>query len=188
MGLRALRALTVVSVLGAAAAIGADNTAAPPDLAHEVRSLQAVCGNKCHNLQIVTNTPRSLDEWRDTMQKMVDRGARGTDEQYDDILDYLHRTMTTIDVNAAEAQELAEVLNAKRCGGRGDPGAPLGQEIRRSRRPQDRDRHRRGHSRCQGADDLLPLKAARNFTTNSKMWKSGDRLEKSTHGKVADVL
>jgi competence protein ComEA len=89
----------------------ADAAIPPSDLAREAQSLQAVCG-KCHNLQIVMNTPRSLDDWRDTMQKMVDRGASGTDDQYDDILDYLHRTMTTIDVNSADAVELATVLNA----------------------------------------------------------------------------
>jgi ferredoxin len=79
------------------------------DLKREAKSLKAVCGT-CHNLQIVTDTPRSLEEWRDTMQKMVDRGATGTDDQYDDILDFLHRTLTTIDVNSADAQELATVL------------------------------------------------------------------------------
>jgi len=79
------------------------------DLAREAASLQSVCG-KCHNLEIVMNTPRSFDDWRDTMQKMVDRGASGTDDQYDDILDYLHRTMTTIDVNSAAPEELASVL------------------------------------------------------------------------------
>jgi competence protein ComEA len=93
-------------------AANAGGIAAPPvDLVREAQSLQAVCG-KCHNLQVVTNTPRSLDAWRDTMQAMVDRGASGTDDQYDDILDYLHRTMTTIDVNSANADELATVLNA----------------------------------------------------------------------------
>jgi competence protein ComEA len=94
-----------------AAALAADSAAQAPQLEREAQSLQAVCG-KCHNLQIVMNTPRSLDDWRDTMQKMVDRGASGTDEQYDDILDYLHRTMTTIDVNSADADELATVLGA----------------------------------------------------------------------------
>jgi competence protein ComEA len=79
------------------------------DLGREAKSLKAVCG-KCHNLQIVMDTPRSLEEWRDTMQKMVDRGASGTDDQYDDILDFLHRTMTTIDINSADVQELATVL------------------------------------------------------------------------------
>jgi competence protein ComEA len=87
-----------------------DASSPPTDLVREAKSLQAVCG-QCHNLQIVTDTPRSLDDWRDTMQKMVDRGASGTDDQYDDILDYLHRTMTTIDVNSADAAELATVLN-----------------------------------------------------------------------------
>ena len=91
-------------------AFGADAAAPAADLLREAKSLQAVCG-KCHNLQIVMNTPRSLDDWRDTMQKMVDRGANGTDDQYDDILDYLHRTMTTIDVNSADADDLAAVLN-----------------------------------------------------------------------------
>jgi competence protein ComEA len=97
--------------LRASAANAADMGASAGDLVREAKSLQAVCG-KCHNLQIVTNTPRSLDDWRDTMQAMVDRGASGSDDQYDDILDYLHRTMTTIDVNSADADELMTVLNA----------------------------------------------------------------------------
>jgi DNA uptake protein ComE-like DNA-binding protein len=42
---------------------------------------------------------------------MVDLGADGTDEQFDDIMDYLHRTMTTIDVNHADADELEIVLD-----------------------------------------------------------------------------
>jgi Helix-hairpin-helix motif len=104
--------LVLLSTALVAYATRAADVATPSsDLAREAKSLQAVCG-KCHNLQIVMNTPRSLDDWRDTMQKMVDRGASGTDDQYDDILDYLHRTMTTIDVNSADADELATVLNA----------------------------------------------------------------------------
>src|SRR5580693_9354782 len=85
--------------------------AAPaPDLAREGESLKAVC-SKCHNLQMVMDTPMSYNAWHDTVQTMVDRGASGTDEQFDDIMDYLHRTMTTIDVNTADASELEIVLN-----------------------------------------------------------------------------
>ncbi len=91
-------------------ALAADTAGVSPDLVREAKSLQAVCG-KCHNLQIVMDTPRSLDDWRDTMQAMVDRGATGTDDQYDEILDYLHRTVTTIDVNSAQADDFAAVLN-----------------------------------------------------------------------------
>jgi competence protein ComEA len=53
----------------------------------------------------------SYEAWHDTVQTMVDRGASGTDEQFDDIMDYLHRTMTTIDVNTAPADELEVVLH-----------------------------------------------------------------------------
>ena len=88
----------------------ADVAPPAPDLAREARSVQAVCA-KCHNLQIVMDTPMSYDAWHDTVQKMVDRGASGTDEQFEDIMDYLHRTMTTINVNAADADELEIVLN-----------------------------------------------------------------------------
>ncbi len=88
-----------------------DAVAQAADLAREAQSLKAVCG-KCHNLQIVMDTPMSYDAWHDTVQKMVDRGASGTDEQYGDIMDYLHRTMTTINVNSADADELEIVLNA----------------------------------------------------------------------------
>jgi competence protein ComEA len=84
--------------------------AAPaPDLAREGESLKAVCG-KCHNLQMVMDTPMSYEAWHDTVQTMVDRGASGTDEQFDDVMDYLHRTMTTINVNTADAEELGIVL------------------------------------------------------------------------------
>jgi competence protein ComEA len=85
---------------------------APPNprLARESQSLKAVCA-KCHNLQLVMDTPRSYDDWHDTVQTMVDRGATGTDEQFEDIMDYLHRTMTTINVNTAVADELEIVLN-----------------------------------------------------------------------------
>jgi competence protein ComEA len=92
------------------AAGGAANAPPNPRLAREGQSLKAVCA-KCHNLQIVMDTPMSYDDWHDTVQKMVDRGASGTDEQFDDVMDYLHRTMTTINVNTAPMDELEIVLD-----------------------------------------------------------------------------
>lgn len=84
----------------------------PPvsDLNRELVSVKAVCAH-CHTLQIVMDTPRSFDEWQTTVQTMVDQGAAGTDAQFDDIMDYLHRTMTTIDINSAPAEQLQRVLD-----------------------------------------------------------------------------
>jgi competence protein ComEA len=54
---------------------------------------------------------KSYEDWHETVQKMVDRGAIGTDEQFADIMDYLFRTQTLIDVNSADVQDLQIVLN-----------------------------------------------------------------------------
>ena len=83
---------------------------AAPASAQAVQPLQAVCA-KCHNLQIIMSSPRSYSDWKYTVQQMVDLGAQGTDEQFDDIMDYLHRNLTTIDVNLADVSELEIVLN-----------------------------------------------------------------------------
>ncbi len=105
---RVSRVLLVAALF--ATARGAEVAPPNPRLVREGQSLKAVCA-KCHNLQIVMDTPMSYDDWHDTVQKMVDQGASGTDEQFDDIMDYLHRTMTTINVNTAPADELEIVLN-----------------------------------------------------------------------------
>jgi competence protein ComEA len=108
LAIRLSAGLFVPALFAAAWAVSASQTS---DQAREAQSLKAVCA-RCHNLQIVMDTPKSYDAWHDTVQKMVDLGAKGTDEQYDDIMDYLHRTMTTIDVNSADPDELEIVLNA----------------------------------------------------------------------------
>ena len=107
LAIRLSAGLFVPALFAAAWAVSASQTS---DQAREAQSLKAVCA-KCHNLQIVMDTPKSYDAWHDTVQKMVNLGAKGTDEQYDDIMDYLHRTITTIDVNSADPDELEIVLN-----------------------------------------------------------------------------
>jgi competence protein ComEA len=57
-----------------------------------------------------SSTIQSHDEWIDTIQKMVDRGARGTNEQFGLILDYLAKNQTAVNVNAAPAEDIAPVL------------------------------------------------------------------------------
>jgi DNA uptake protein ComE-like DNA-binding protein len=77
----------------------------------ESASLKAVCG-MCHNLQIVLDARMGYEAWHDTVQSMIDRGAQGSDEQLEDVMDYLHRNLTTINVNGADAEELGIVLEA----------------------------------------------------------------------------
>jgi competence protein ComEA len=106
----AILATCALMLVTGSMARGSDAATSARDLARESRSLKVVCA-RCHNLQIVMDTPMSYDAWHDTVQTMMDRGATGTDQQFADVMDYLHRTMTTIDVNTADADELQIVLH-----------------------------------------------------------------------------
>jgi competence protein ComEA len=107
---RPFLAACVLLLVAVSTAAAWGNPSPARNLARESRSLKAVCA-KCHNLQIVMDTPMSYGAWHDTVQTMMDRGATGTDQQFADVMDYLHRTMTTIDVNTADADELQIVLH-----------------------------------------------------------------------------
>ena len=62
-------------------------------------------------MQLVTDTPRDYDAWHETVQKMIDRGARGTQEEFGLVMDYLFQNMTPVDVNHADADMLMGVLH-----------------------------------------------------------------------------
>ena len=66
----------------------------------------------CHGMQMVTDTPRDYDAWHDTVQKMIDRGARGTPEEFDLVMDFLFQNVTPIDVNHADRDSLIAILHA----------------------------------------------------------------------------
>ena len=66
----------------------------------------------CHGMQMVTDTPRDYDAWHDTVQKMIDRGARGTPEEFDLVMDFLFQNVTPIDVNHADRDSLMAILHA----------------------------------------------------------------------------
>src|SRR5215475_3289917 len=51
-------------------------------------TLQKVCG-ACHALDRVTASRRSRAQWEETTDKMINLGAKGTEEEFTSILDYL---------------------------------------------------------------------------------------------------
>jgi competence protein ComEA len=60
----------------------------------------------CHDLSAVTSENRTKEGWKKTVAKMADRGAEGTDEQYDAIVGYLTKNFGRINVNTATADEI----------------------------------------------------------------------------------
>src|SRR3954447_3349606 len=60
--------------------------AQPPTGARE--AFQKVCG-ACHSLETVTSQRRTRPQWQESIASMIARGAKGTEEEFSLILDYL---------------------------------------------------------------------------------------------------
>jgi competence protein ComEA len=76
----------------------------------------AVCG-ACHAPEIVLDLKKSRDGWSATIDDMVAKGASGTDQQMQYILDYLSKnfgksTALKIDINTASKEKRRQVLEA----------------------------------------------------------------------------
>ena len=72
--------------------------------------LMKICQD-CHDLDTVTMDNRTKEGWKKTVAKMIDRGAEGTDEQFEAIVNYLAKNFGRINVNKASAAEIASYLD-----------------------------------------------------------------------------
>jgi competence protein ComEA len=73
-------------------------------------TLFKVCGN-CHGPELVLGTLRTRQEWSDVIDQMAQSGAQASDQEYDQILDYLVRNFSPIPINKAPAKELELTLD-----------------------------------------------------------------------------
>jgi hypothetical protein len=96
-------------LLAAPSAFGQATEATTPEAA-----AVKICSS-CHGMQMVTDTPRDYDAWHDTVQKMIDRGARGTPEEFDLVMDFLFQNVTPIDVNHADQESLMAILHTSQA-------------------------------------------------------------------------
>lgn len=65
----------------------------------------------CHELDTVTMENRTRESWKKTVVKMGDRGAEGTDEEFEAVVNYLTKNFGRINVNKASAEEIATGLD-----------------------------------------------------------------------------
>ena len=75
-----------------------------------------LCGTECHAAELVLGKERTEDEWEETIIKMTEFGAKGTDEEFYEVFDYLakhfpkRRPGDKINVNTATAKILEDGL------------------------------------------------------------------------------
>jgi competence protein ComEA len=112
------RSLTVAALIGAAAAAvvlsGGDAWAQVPGKADAER----IC-KQCHEFERSVSLRQDRAGWQNTMDKMVALGAKGTQQEFDAVVEYLAKTypgeeVPKIKVNEARAIELESGLSLPR--------------------------------------------------------------------------
>jgi competence protein ComEA len=68
-----------------------------------------VCST-CHDAQRILSNRRTKDQWGEVIDKMVERGAQGTDDDFAAVQDYLVTRYGRVNVNRGTAKDLSTVL------------------------------------------------------------------------------
>ncbi len=69
-----------------------------------------LCSN-CHGLTAAVSVRHSREQWEAVVDDMAQRGAVGTDQEFDAVVAYLSRYLGKINVNTATPAEIQEVAN-----------------------------------------------------------------------------
>jgi competence protein ComEA len=73
-------------------------------------ALLKVCSD-CHGPESAVGQLKTREEWSRTLDEMAANGAQGTDEEWNQILEYLDKNFSLILVNKADARQLATALD-----------------------------------------------------------------------------
>jgi len=65
---------------------------------------------KCHTPERIVSERRTRAQWQEVIDTMVVKGAEGTDEDFDAVMQYLLRHHGRVDVNKAPAGDMTLVL------------------------------------------------------------------------------
>src|SRR5690606_23920616 len=86
--------------------------AAAQDAAPAVDKRRAVFQKICTTCHAMDNVGgrRTRSQWEDLMYKMIDLGAKGTDQEFRTVLDYLASEHGRVNVNRGPVSELTAVL------------------------------------------------------------------------------
>jgi competence protein ComEA len=81
--------------------------------------VQKVCA-KCHSAEQAASLRQSRTGWEETVSKMVNMGAEGSDDEYEAVLTYLTKNFgpeapKPVNVNKAQAVEIESVLGLTRA-------------------------------------------------------------------------
>lgn len=105
---RPLAVVFLVGVVGIAGAVVASSAQEPEDA--PAAAFRRVCSN-CHDAERILATRRTRTQWEEIIEKMIDRGAEGTSEDFTTAEEYLLRVSGRVNVNRAQAKDIVAVLS-----------------------------------------------------------------------------
>ena len=100
--------LALVAAIAFAQAPGMKDSALPDGPGKT--ALLNVC-NDCHGAEAAARQLKTRDEWSKTLDEMASNGAQASDEEWNQILEYLDKHFSLIFVNKAGAKSLANALD-----------------------------------------------------------------------------
>ena len=118
----ALSLLLVCLACSVVLASSRQQSAAPPQAAGQqngvateaandpVAALFAQMCNKCHDGARITAMRRSSTEWEEVLNKMIERGATGSEKEFETVYDYLLRYFGKLYINNATSTEIVTIL------------------------------------------------------------------------------
>lgn len=72
---------------------------------------QRLCSQECHGLEKVVAERHSKSQWNDSLNNMRDQGAKGTDEEFKAIVEYLTMHFgVPVKINKLNAKQLDDVM------------------------------------------------------------------------------
>jgi competence protein ComEA len=106
------RRVTVASAclilgLGFAAAAAAQD---PAPAFPQSDAFNRVCSS-CHDAERILSNRRTRTQWQEVIEKMVERGAEGTDADFTAVEEYLVHHFGRVNINKALAKDVAAVLD-----------------------------------------------------------------------------
>ena len=112
------RLATCPTMLAAALVLFASTTSAQLPEGPGKAETERICA-QCHELERSISLHQDRDAWQATMNKMVGLGAKGTEKEFQTVVEYLTKNFAgegipKIDVNQAEAIEFESGLSLKR--------------------------------------------------------------------------
>ncbi len=72
--------------------------------------VEKVCGG-CHGLRLMENMRKTPAAWKTSIDDMVTRGMKATDDEIETVNTYFARYLTRLNINQASPSDIADILD-----------------------------------------------------------------------------